>query len=226
MTKPRRRVKRPYSSPLRDDQARETSQAIVDAAAALFAEKGYAAASVDAIAATAGVSRATVFTSVGGKPALLKAAYAAAFGRAAGDAGQAMPLVERPRSRSVRAEPTARGYLEAYSALATSIHHHLAGIHRALVEAAAADGEARQLMERVLAERRRGAETVVGDVCARAPLREGLDLARAADAVWALIDPTWFLLLVHDRGWSEEQFREWLAHALDSELLGGRARRR
>jgi AcrR family transcriptional regulator len=226
MIKTRRRVKRPYSSPLRDDQARETSQAIVDAAAALFAEKGYAAVSVDAIASAAGVSRATVFTSVGGKPALLKAAYAAAFGRAAGDPGQAMPLVERPRSRAVRAEPTARGYIDAYSALAASIHHHLSGIHRALVEAAAADGEARELMERVLAERRRGADTIVADVRARAPLREGLDLVRAADAVWALIDPTWFHMLVHDRGWTEEQFREWLAHALASELLGDRAKKR
>jgi AcrR family transcriptional regulator len=67
--------RRRYESPLRADQASGTSQSIVDAAAALFSENGYAAVSVDAIAKVAGVSRATVFTSVGGKPALLKAAF-------------------------------------------------------------------------------------------------------------------------------------------------------
>ena len=48
-------VKRPYSSPLRAGQARLTREAIVDAAARLFSEKGYAAVSLDDIAEAAGV---------------------------------------------------------------------------------------------------------------------------------------------------------------------------
>ena len=91
--------RRPYDSALRADQAHQTRGAIVDAAAALFAEKGYAAVSVDAVADGAGVSRATVFNSVGGKPALLGEAFRLAFGRAAGASDVSMPLVERPRSR-------------------------------------------------------------------------------------------------------------------------------
>src|SRR5438552_18019800 len=118
LTKKGRRVKREYTSPLREDQAKATRRAIVGAAAALFAEKGYAAASVDAVAEAAGVSRATVFTSVGGKPVLLQEAYAAAFGQAAGDPDEDKPLVERPRSRAVRAEPTLEGYLRGYADIA------------------------------------------------------------------------------------------------------------
>src|SRR5882757_3375226 len=104
---PRTVKRRRYASPLRADQAHVTSRAIVDAAAALFTEHGYAAVSLDAIAKVAGVSRATVFTSVGGKPALLKAAFRLAFGRAAGAPDDAMPLYERPRSLEVRAIPSA-----------------------------------------------------------------------------------------------------------------------
>ena len=66
--------KRPYQSALRDEQARTTRRAIVEAGAALFVERGYAGTTVDAIAERAGVSRKTVFTSVGGKVGLLKLA--------------------------------------------------------------------------------------------------------------------------------------------------------
>src|SRR5262245_4030715 len=140
MTKPRRPVKRrTYSSPLRSDQARGTSRAIIDAAMKLFGERGYAAVSVDAIAEEAGVSRATVFTSVGGKPALLKAAYRSAFGRAAGAIDTEMPVVERPRTKALRAEKTLRKYLEGYTAFATDLDRYVARVHVALKEAAAAD---------------------------------------------------------------------------------------
>jgi AcrR family transcriptional regulator len=215
----REKVKRPYQSTLRQDQAGATRRAIVAAAASLFAQRGYAAVSMDAIAAAAGVSRPTVFNSVGGKATLLKEAYAAAFGLAAGMEDQAMPLVERPRSRQVRAEPTAERYIAAYSELFTAICHHLASIHEALREAARADPEAREHLERIYAERRRGAATIVADVRERAPLRRGLDPEVAADAVWALIDPSWYHMLVHRRGWTEQRFRDWLSRTLLAQLL-------
>ncbi len=67
-------VKKSYNSPLRVEQARATRRAIVAAAARLFVERGYGPTTVDAIAETAGVSRKTVFTSVGGKAEALKLA--------------------------------------------------------------------------------------------------------------------------------------------------------
>src|SRR5688500_16295550 len=66
--------KRPDQSSLREGQARTTRRAIVEAGGALFVERGYAGTTVDAIAERAGVSRKTVFTSVGGKVGLLKLA--------------------------------------------------------------------------------------------------------------------------------------------------------
>ena len=64
-------VKRGYASPLRTAQAQATRRRIVAAAADLFVTSGFAGTSVDAIAEAAGVSRKTVFTTVGGKTELL-----------------------------------------------------------------------------------------------------------------------------------------------------------
>ena len=60
-------AQRPYRSRLREDQARATRRAVVGAARDLFVELGWSRTTIDAVAARAGVSRKTVFSSVGGK---------------------------------------------------------------------------------------------------------------------------------------------------------------
>ncbi|HXU64288.1 MAG TPA: helix-turn-helix domain-containing protein [Polyangia bacterium] len=217
----KRPVKRPYQSSLRAQQAEATTGAIVAAATELFSEKGYGAVSIEAIAAAAGVSRATVFTSVGGKPALLRAAFRAAFGRAAGAPHVPMPLVERPRSVEIRARPTVHGYLEGYAGLATALFNQMARVYEAIREGARSDPAVEALWVEVNAERRRGAETIVADVKARSRLRAGLDETAAADVVWVLNDPVHYDMLVRRRGWTDDQFQAWLTRALETELVGG-----
>ena len=95
------------NSPLRKAQAAATRRAIIDAAAASFIERGYVATSIETIAEAAGVSRATVFTSVGGKKELLKKAYDVAL---VGD-DEPIPFPLRPASLAVRAEPDPRRFL-------------------------------------------------------------------------------------------------------------------
>ena len=219
------RVKRRgYDSRLRADQARLTSRAIVDAAASLFGEKGYAAVSVDAIAEAAGVSRATVFNSVGGKSVLLREAFRVAFRLAAGGPDGPMPFVERPGSREVRSRLTARDYLAGYSRICTALHRHMVRVYEAIREGARADPDVAALWLEVNEERRRGAATIVADVKARAPLRAGMDETAAADVVWVLNDPVHYQMLVIGRGWSDDTFAEWLARALEAELLGDHSR--
>lgn len=72
---------RTYHSKVRARAALETRTAVLAAARDLFAEIGYARASVAAIAERAGVAVNTVYTSVGGKPALIQALV----GESAGD---------------------------------------------------------------------------------------------------------------------------------------------
>jgi AcrR family transcriptional regulator len=208
-------VKRVYQSTVRTAQAGTTRSALIAAAARLFAERGYGATSIDDIAAAASVSRATVFTSVGGKAMLLSAALDVAI---VGD-DDPVALPDRPRSKAIRAESDPRRYLALYAELVTEMGGRLAGVFEALRGAAGADPEARALWEKHLDQRRRGAAHVVADVERKGSLRPGLGKEAAADIVWVLNDPGLFHLLVHLRGWSVTRYQAWLAESLVSQLI-------
>jgi AcrR family transcriptional regulator len=208
-------VKRSYHSPLRAAQADRTRRAIIDAATRLFVEAGYGASSIDAIAEAAGVSRATVFTAVGGKAALLKTAYDVAL---VGD-DEATALPDRAESKAIRAEPDPRRYLERYAVLVTGLGVRVGPIYEAIRGAASADPEVRPVWEKIQQERRIGAAHVVADVASKGPLRRGMDPEVAADVVWVLIDPALNRLLVDRRGWSPQQFSAWLGTSLVRQLL-------
>jgi AcrR family transcriptional regulator len=210
-------VKRPYDSPLRKAQAAATRRAIIDAAAASFIEHGYVATSIETIAEAAGVSRATVFTSVGGKKALLKKGYDVAL---VGD-DEPIAFPDRPASLAVRAEPDPVRFLVGYAGLVTDINRRLAPIYEAVRGAASADPEVRDVFETIGTERRIGAGRVVGQLIAKgARLRDGLDAEAAADVLWVLIDAGLFHLLVRQRGWTPERFQGWLAETIQRQLLG------
>lgn len=208
-------VKRQYRSPLRQAQAATTRRAIIDAAGRLFVENGYVATSIDAVAEAAGVSRATVFTSVGGKKALLKKAYDVAL---VGD-DEPIPMPERPRSLAVRQEPDPWRLLTLYAGLITEMYGRLAPIYEAVRGAASADPDVREVWETIGAERSVGARNLIGLLVARGPLRDGLEAEAAADLMWILNDPGLYHLLVNRRGWSAERFETWLAETMQAQLL-------
>lgn len=210
-----REVKRPYQSALRGVQAASTRRAIITAATNLFVEHGYVATSIEDIAAAAGVSRATVFTSVGGKPTLLKAALDVAI---VGD-DEPVSLPDRPSSVAIRAEPDPRKYLTLYAGMVTEMGSRLAGIYEAVRGAAGADADARKLWEEHLAQRRKGSANVVGDVLRKGKLRAGLDGEAAADIMWTLNDPGLYHSLVRRRGWSPHRYQSWLSEAMIQQLL-------
>jgi AcrR family transcriptional regulator len=208
------KVKRRYQSTLRGAQAKSTREAVIAAAARLFAEQGYAATSIEEIAAASGVSRATVFTSVGGKPKILKTALDVAI---VGD-DEPISLPERPRSKAIRAEPDPRKYLALYAELVTEMDGRLASIHEVVRGAAGVDPDARALWESHLAQHRQGAANVISDLMRKGGIREGLDAEAAADIVW-LLGPGAYHMLVNRRGWSPDRFRAWLAETFISQLL-------
>ena len=188
-----REVKRTYQSTLRGAQAQSTREAVIAAAGRLFSEQGYAATSIDDIAAAAGVSRATVFTSVGGKPKLLKTALDVAI---VGD-DEPVPLPERPRSKAIRAERDPRKYLALYAEMVTEMDGRMAGIHEALRGAAGVDPDARALWESHLAQHRQGAANVIADLMRKGRLKKGLEPAAAADIVWLLGPGMYYICLLY-----------------------------
>ena len=209
------RPERTYTSALRDDQARQTRKRIVDAAAELFAERGYGATTIAAIAAAAGVSRKTVFDSVGGKAQLVKLAYDFAI---VGD-DEPVPLADRAEVAALEAEPDPARRLAAYAAIVVNIDIRIAPVWVALEGAAATDQEARALYQQLVDQRRNSMQGPALGMAAAGELRPGLTAEMAADLMWLYNDPTVFDKLVRQRGWSIDQFQAWLARTLQMHLL-------
>lgn len=192
-----------------------TRRAIVDAALELFVQHGYVATSIDAVAAAAGVGRATVFATFGGKPAVLKAAYDAAFGE--GD--ERTPLIQRPEAKAVLAERDPRRYLAAYVSLIGGIFARVAPIHEVVRAAAPADPAVASVWEEIGRERLNGSRRIVTHLEERGGLRHGLNRASSADVIWLLNDPGLFHMLVHGRGWSRAAYERQLVDMLVRQLL-------
>jgi len=212
----KRRVKRSeYRSPLRASQAKATRLRVIDAASRLFIERGYGATSIDEIAEAAGVGRATVFTSVGGKALLLRIAYDVAL---VGD-DEPIPLPQRPWAQPVRLATSQTERLDRYADVIALVGGRLAQIYEAFRGAASSDPEVREQWNEIRADRLVGARNVVKMVREHGPLRKGLDDEGAADIIWILNDPGLYHQLVLQRAWKPERFRSWVAGAMRTQLL-------
>jgi AcrR family transcriptional regulator len=209
--------KRAYSSDLRADQARRTRKRIVDAAAALFTEQGFSATTIDAVAAAAGVSRKTVFTSVpDGKVGLLKLAYDFTI---AGD-DEPLSLMQRPGLQGVIAEPDPyRRYIE-FAAFATKTNARIYPLHLALHGAAEVDADARALYQRWEVERRQiFRDGLIEPLVKQKALKPGLRPGEAADILFLLVSPPTYHRLVVECGWTPARYQRWLAETMTEQTL-------
>jgi AcrR family transcriptional regulator len=211
--------KRLYSSDLRDEQARQTRWRIVSAASRLFVDRGFAATTVDAIAAEAGVSRKTVFTAVGGKVALLKLAYDYAMSQD----DEPLAMIERPGLREVSAEEDDYRSMELYASFVTEVSARISGVYLALRGAAEVDDEARALYDKWEQERRQAMRMgPVPRMVAHGTLREGVTADEAADVLALLVAPSTYHSLVVIRGWKPERYRDWFRDTILQTVMAPR----
>lgn len=208
-------VKRNYASTLRTEQARSTRRAIVEAATRLFVERGYGATTVDAIAEAAGVSRKTVFTSVGGKLEALKLARDWAI---AGD-DEPVPVMDRPEVRRAQGEPDARTVLRMYAHMVLDRSTRAAALHTVIEGSAGSDADVRALAEEGRAQRLTAMRELAGQLDRRGALPAGMAIDEAADILWLFNDGRVYHRLVIERGWPAERFEQWLAAALVGQLI-------
>jgi AcrR family transcriptional regulator len=208
----RRRV---YDSPRRREQAMATRRAILDAARALFIERGYVATTIDAIAASATVSPETVYSTFGTKGSLLSALVDVSI--AGGD--DAPPILDQAWVQAMRKEPDTRRRLLILAANGTSILERRAAVDEVVRGAAAADPEMATLWKRGKAQRFAGQRALLQMVVGAADLRVNMDLDTAAEILYAIGSPEIYRLLVADRGWSSSRFEHWYADMLAHSLL-------
>ena len=208
-------VKRDYRSELRTAQARQTRRSIVSAAARLFVNDGYGATTIDAVAEAAGVSRKTVFTAVGGKLELLKAALDSAI------AGDDLPvaLADRPVMRRLMEQNDPAALIAGWARMLVEIDTRVARLFQALEVAAGLDAAAHALLVESQRQRLDGAQMIVERLAALDALNGALSMDEAVDVAWLATDPALFDRLVRLRGWSTKRFQEWVGQLLLQQLV-------
>src|SRR4029450_8919239 len=109
--------RRSYDASRRQEQARRSRWAMLQAAHRLFLERGYPATTMPAVAAAAGVSVQSVYKDFGKQPALLKAVFDVAM---AGD-DESVPMLGRAALGRVRDEPDPRRKLRLYGEVVADV---------------------------------------------------------------------------------------------------------
>jgi AcrR family transcriptional regulator len=211
--KPRRR----YDSRRRYAQAAQTRQEVLDTARGVFLEHGYAGATLGAIARASDVVVETIYRTFGSKAGLFKAVVRAAV--AGGAARADVPVEQRPAIQAIIAEPDPRRQLALYAATQPGIHARSGPLLRVLVGAASADSELAEVWQELEAERLAGMMRFAQLLADHGVLRPDLSLEDARDTLWTLNSLAVHDLLVVQRGWSAERYRDWLATALAGVLL-------
>jgi len=219
-----RRVKPPrrYDSTRRLAQAAQTRQDILKAALHLFLEGGYAHTTINDVAAAAEVAVETIYRGFGSKAALFKGVMEAAI--AGGAARAAIPPEERPVVRAMIAEQNPRRVLELHAATQPGIHARAGPLYRVLMEATAADPEVGDVWNQLEAQRLKGMRRIAEQLKNVGGIRQGLSVEEAGDILWTVNSLAVYNLLVLQRGWSPERYRDWIASTNTRALLPGRSR--
>ena len=188
-----------YHSPLRARQAAQTRQTIVDAAIKLFGERGWAATTLPLVAAEAGTAVDTIYSAFGTKSGLLMAAVDVAI---VGD-DEPTPMIDRPELASF-AKGRRVERLRTGVRFTIGVYERSLPILKALREAAASDEVARARLAQYDDDRRNvmvvGLAFILGH-----PAPDEL-----VDAIWALVSPEVYTMLVDGRGWSSARAESWL----------------
>ena len=206
---------RPYRSQLRAEQARRTRARITDAARALFLEHGFAATTIAAVAAQAGVAPETVYAIYRNKPGLLEGVVRSAVFRDGEpeEVLQAGWVKELLRLPDLSAQIAALARHTAQTVALTSPIY-------AMITAAGTGATELAELQRQFRDIRFSAQTaVIAAIATEQTLRAGLTVNEAADTFSALASPELHHILTTDRGWSQRRYARWLEQTARAALL-------
>jgi AcrR family transcriptional regulator len=205
-------VKRRYRSARRQQQTSQTRARILEAADAVFRERGYERATISAVAAEAGVADETVYMHFKNKRTLLGELVQGAV-----RGGDPRPVPEQDAPRALAAVPDQREQLRLFARDISERLERAAPLVVLVSEGATGEPELAGLLERLHSHRLRNLRTLVDALGANGQLR--LPRQAATETVWALTSPELHQLLVRRRGWSRRRYASWLARSLEALLL-------
>jgi AcrR family transcriptional regulator len=209
------KAKRRYDSPRRREQAAATRREILEAAQRRFEQQGYAATTMAAIAAEAGVALKTVYVAFETKSGVLRALWHLLL---RGDQDDA-PVGERRWYRDIIAEPDPERQLRLTASNSRMVKQRAGALLEVIRNAAPSDADTDALWTRIQADFYENQRMIVEALDAKQALRPGLDVSHAADVLWTLNHPDLWQLLVGQRGWTPDEFEQWFGDAICSQLL-------
>lgn len=209
--KPRRR----YHSPRRLEQSAATRAAILEAAERLFEKRGFAATTMPAIAAEAGVALKTIYVGFATKSGLLHALWDL---RLSGDE-QPIRVVQRAWYVQLLKEPDPKHQLHGLAHQSRVVKARAGTVMEVIRNGAAADPSIAELWQLIQKEFRDVIRPFARNLHAKGVLAEGLGVAGATDILWTLSHPDLWQLLVGQCGWSSARYERWLTAAFCAQLL-------
>lgn len=212
---PHDKPRRPYRSARRSAQAQHTRQCIIAAAGEQFARAGYAATTMRSVAASAGVSVASIEVAFGTKAELLKAAIDVSI---AGD-HEPVPVLDRAWASRARATSSVEEFLTAVARTLRPAMTRSAGLVLAAYGAPDTDPALHELAQRLSAHRAVTVAWIIDGIRERAPLRAGITRRDAIDQLWLLMDPAIYQRLTRYRGSSPAKYEKWFTDTAERLLL-------
>lgn len=214
MTEPVK-LKRPYDSPRRREQAAATRREILDAAQRLFQRDGYPATTMAAIAAEARVALKTVYVAYETKSGLLRALWNLRL--RGGQDG--VPMAQQALYREVLDEPDPERELRLNARNSREGKLRVAAIAEAIRSAAPLDPDIAALWDRINTEYHTNQRAIIESLDAKNALKPDLEVERATDILWTINHPNTWQLLVVQRGWTPERYEQWAADTAITQVL-------
>ena len=205
--------KRKYSSAVREEQAARTRTRILDAAAELFLERGYARTTMKDIAVQADVARDTVHAIFGSKARVLTALI---DHRLVPD-GSVTNVTQLPEALAIKDEVDQSKQIELFAKFIAGISTELRPVFEILRTASAVEPEMATVFEEMDQFRMNNMQTYASWIAARGPLR--VSTRQAGEIIWALASLDVARMLCDELGWTESQHARWLSDTLIRTLL-------
>jgi AcrR family transcriptional regulator len=213
------KAKRRYDSPRRREAAAATRREILEAAERLFERQGYAATTMAAIAAEARVALKTVYTAFETKSGVLRALWNL---RLRGERDE-LPVAQQQWYREVLDEPDPERQLRLTVHNSRVVKLRIGRVLEMIRGAAPIDPDIAELWSRIGTEFHANQRVIADSLASKRALALGLDVERATDILWTINHPNLWQLLVGERSWTAEQYEQWCANTLCTQLLSRHA---